>query len=218
MIDAIRRVAQRGTAPTVQEAEAIVSFVALQRVRGPAVLDELNRFTVEARRLQLEMIARNPRAYESTKKRLLAKHPDLKPEDLPSADEILKWLDDDTFVVRMNNTFLVINALEAQKAVFEALANMELRFYRAPPGTEFVTGDRPIVLVPHEDVSMTPTGIVTAKAVLMPLTPNLLFMARPERPYRLVEGIASVELVQGSNSVVSEQSRWTFSASPFKRE
>src|SRR6202048_5421318 len=63
MIDAIRNVAQGVKAPSLQQAEAIVSFVALQHVRGPHVIEELNRFAVDASRLRLEMIARSPVAY-----------------------------------------------------------------------------------------------------------------------------------------------------------
>lgn len=47
MINAIRNIARSGKAPSVPEAEAIVSFVALQHVRGPHVIEELNRFAVD---------------------------------------------------------------------------------------------------------------------------------------------------------------------------
>jgi len=216
MIDAIRNVAgEDGRTPTVQQAEAIVSFVALQHVRGPHVIEELNRFAVDASRLKLEMIARRPLAYETRKKRLLAKDPSLKEEDLPSREEILDSLRDDSLVMRMNNSFLVTTALDGQKEVFNALTKMELRFCWAPEGMQFVTGDRPVVLVPRSGQFM-PLGIATAQAVVMPLAPKLLFMALPHQPYRVVESVAPVDLVVDANRRVSEQSRWTISASPFR--
>ena len=161
------------------------------------------------------MIARSPVAYATHKSRLLEKNPDLTAEELPSANEILESLRDDNFVMRMNNSFLVTTVLQGQKAVFDALANMELRFCWAPRGSQFVTGDRPVVLVPRDGPFM-PLGVATAQAVLMPLAPNLMFMALPHQPYRVVDTIAPVALVVDANRRVVEQSRWTISASPLR--
>jgi hypothetical protein len=216
MIKALQQLEQDQSAPTIPQAEAVVSFVALQYVRNPDVLQEFNRFSVDATKLKLEMIARNPQLYEARCRRLLERDPALKREDLPTAEDILESLRGGEFEIRMNNGFVVASVLKTQDTVFRAIADMELRFYRVGPGQELVTGDRPVVLVSTAEApAWGGLGVATAEAIVMPLGPKLLFMARPDLPFKIKQLAAHPSLVTEVNRWVSHQSRWTFSRAAF---
>src|SRR5712664_3906099 len=67
MVDAIEAIEKAlPLQPTPAQADAVVSFVALQHVRGPEVRHEVERFIGETLRLMLEMSTATPERYAST--------------------------------------------------------------------------------------------------------------------------------------------------------
>ncbi|NOJ79837.1 DUF4238 domain-containing protein [Myxococcus xanthus] len=212
IIAAIREVdSNPRKAPTVPQADAIVSFVALQLVRGPELRQSFEEFAGSLARMTLDVIMSRRERFEASVARMLAQDSTMRREGLPSYEEVRETLRSEDLQLTLNNGFLTTALLKPQNAVFGALAGMHLGFYRVPDEEELVTSSRPVVLAPHpEQPPWMGTGVATAKAVMMPLTPKLLFMARP-RQHAIIAAPAVPGLASFANYLLSQQSAQTYS-------
>lgn len=212
MVDAIEAIEKAlPLQPTPEQADAVVSFVALQHVRGPEVRHE--RFIGDTLRLKLEMSIATPERYARLVERPRAEG---KIGDAPPPYEKMRELALDSETrFSLNPGFVVPMILQQQDPVFRVIARMELSFYVVPEGTEdLITGTRPVLLLP--DPKLPPLlrgGLATALAIAMPLTPRFLFIARP-RDHRIRVARAGSALVRMVNRAIEQQSEQTFSRAP----
>jgi hypothetical protein len=102
--------------------------------------------------------------------------------------------------------------LRQQDGIFRLIADMALTFYTVPEGVEeLITGTRPVYLLPDPKVPpMFRGGLATALAVITPLTPRCLFIARPGE-HRVRTAQAGSALVRLVNAAIERQSEQTFS-------
>jgi Protein of unknown function (DUF4238) len=126
MIGAIREVeANRLSVPTENQVNAIVSFVALQFVRGQDVRDTIEDATTQVAPLSLEIVTSKPEIYEAEMKKFLAARPDIKPESIPSLEDARKsWLNLD--ISLGSSGFVVQTMMRSQETAFGLLAGMQL--------------------------------------------------------------------------------------------
>ena len=211
MVDAIEAVERAlPSAPTLEQADGVVSFVALQHVRGPEVRREVERFIGDMLRMLLEVSTATPERYAAVVGRLKAEGKITDPP--PSHEQMRKFARDPKNHFSVNSGFVVPMILKQQEGVFRIIADMVLTFYFVPEGSEeLITGTRPVYLKPDLDVPpMFRGGLATAQAVVMPLTPRCLFVARPGE-HRIRVAAAGSAVVRVVNRAIERQSEQTFS-------
>lgn len=215
IIAAIREISASPLAiPTEAQTGAVVSLVALQHVRGPELRTEFVGFFERLARLSLEVSTSKPATYEAQVRRLLAADPTKRREDFPTCEEARTAFKDENLQFGLNNGFTVSALLRMQRTVFELISRMELTFLWATEGEELVTSNRPVVLVPRAGPPLIGPGIATAEAITMPLTPTVLFMARPLE-HAVVARRAPPGFVDKVNRWVTRQAEQVYSRRQF---
>lgn len=129
--------------PTVSQAEAIISFVSLQLVRGPELLAEFDRFTNQVGRHLLATITSTPEIYESQVREMLAADPTSKREDCPTYEDARKTFRDENLQLGPNSNYVVRSVIGSQDGAFRIIAGMKLSFYWVGDGEELVTATVP---------------------------------------------------------------------------
>lgn len=218
MIGAIREIdANPLRPPTMRQTDVVISFIALQFVRDPATLAEFDRFTSDALGIKAEL-ATTPERYKAEVRRMIADNPTLKPEHIPTYERFRQMLREGRLLPHLDSSYLVTTVLRSRDAVFKVLAGMQLTIQWVVEGEELVTASRPVVLIPARALPpFMPVGMATAEAVLMPLTPKLLFMAlHREDPISPIALQASPGLVTKTNRLLAHQSKQVYSRTRFK--
>jgi Protein of unknown function (DUF4238) len=199
--------------PSLEQADGVVSFVALQHVRGPEVRREFERFIGDTLRLMLEVSTGTPERYSTIVERL--KTEGEIEGDAPTFEKMREFALAPKTRFSLNKGFVVPTILKQQEGVFRVIANMALTFYSVPEGAEeLITGTRPVHLLPDPKVPpLLRGGLAGARAIIMPLTPRCLFIARPmEHRIRVLR--AGPALVRMVNDAIEQQSEQTFSRTP----
>ncbi len=110
-----------------------------------------------------------------------------------------------------NDRYAVQSVFRAQDSAFKLVAQMQLGFYWSTKGEELATGTNPVVLSPYPGFKPGEAiGLGTAAAISMPLTPRLLFMARPFA-HKLLANSAEPGLFHSVSGLVEAQSRQVYS-------
>jgi Protein of unknown function (DUF4238) len=214
MVDSIEAV-ERGlpSPPSLELADGVVSFVALQHVRGPEVRHEVERFIGDTLRMMLEVTMSTPERYATVIERLRAEGKIM--GEAPSHEKMRDFARDPETRFSLNKGFVVPTILRQQDGIFRVIADMVLTFYWVPEGVEeLITGTRPVYLLPDPKVPpMLRGGLATALAIITPLTPRCLFIARPGE-HRIRVAQAGSVLVRMVNEAIERQSEQTFSRTP----
>ena len=213
MVDAIEAIERAlPSPPTLEQADGVASFVALQHVRGPEVRHEVERFIGDTLRLMLDMSTGTPERYATVVERLKAEG---KVGDAPPYEKMREFALDPKTFFSLNPGFVVPMILKQQEGVFRVIAEMEMTFYLVPEDAEeLITGTQPVFLLPDPAVPpLLRGGLLSALAIAMPLTPRCLFIARP-RDHRIRVAHAGPTLVRAINQAIERQSEQTFSRAP----
>ena len=203
--------------PTLEQVSAITTFVALQFVRGPGLLEEFDRVSSKVLDNLLKVVTATPERYEAEIRRIMADKPEVKREELPTYEKFRASLKAGGLAFNLDHSFLVTSVLRTQEAVFNVLADMRPVFHWIEEGEELVTANHPILLIPPRGLPPTiPVGVATALAVMMPLTPNVLFTALPEgNPNEITASPAPADLATRVNRLLAYQSQQVYSRNRF---
>ena len=216
-IAAIRVIDSAARQPTAEEIDPIISFVALQIVRGLELRDELAQYTVDFSRLVMEMSTKTDSAWEGTLSRLEKDDPTFRRDRLgmPTREQMAEFARSAATALNVNRDYLIATTITNQETAFKAVSDRQIWFMRLPGAEDLVTGSNPVVINP---LPGSPPWLVapgTAESIMMPLTPRLLFVAgehlTPETKARVLEVEGPSELAPTLNVRLAMQSQQVFS-------
>jgi Protein of unknown function (DUF4238) len=177
-IKAIRALDSEYRLPTDEELSAILSFVAVQSVRGPVLRNELSRVISDVTRMTAEIVTSRDEIWESTLKKMEENDPSFSREGKPTREAVTSLAKNKDTTFNVNRGFLVATTIGSQETAFKLIAARQIVLMRFSGEEELVTGSNPVVLQPdNEHPPWAGLSVGTAAKIIMPLTPRLLFVA-----------------------------------------
>ena len=112
-IAAIRVIDSKARTPTEEEIGEIVSFVAMQLVRGPELRNEVSRSTTDLGRLLMEVATHSDAAWESTLQRFEGEDPTFRRdrEGMPTREQMAAFARSDATTLNINRGYLIATTI-----------------------------------------------------------------------------------------------------------
>lgn len=137
--------------PAVKEIFVVSEFLAYLYLRVPRTIDAIKQISAHSSILSMENLARDPERLSKAFEWLRSnKQPNLTMQELRDLAENVEQ----RFEVKVNDTFALCTTLRMFETVEKRLRQLYWCLSAAPPATEFITCDSPLVVVFREEGRM----------------------------------------------------------------
>ncbi|MGM9489773.1 DUF4238 domain-containing protein [Ideonella sp. YS5] len=166
---------------TSLDREYLSLFIAMHAVRTPAALAESRIVREKAERARWKLTVPDKRAAYAWVKDWKPETPEDELRDL--ADKLFEMISGDHFRINVPDEAARATSLQTWNIVAEAIFERDWVVMHAPPGTDFITSDSPVVLISRPGTDDLPTSYRSPHAsVFFPLSRKaLLGMSGAER-------------------------------------
>jgi hypothetical protein len=206
----LERWVEPGAKPAVKEIFVVSEFLAYLYLRVPRTIDAIKQISVNSSIINIENLARNPERLSKAFEWLRSnKQPNLTIEELRD----LVGNVERRFEIRVNDTFALATTLRMFETVEKRLREFYWCLSTAPPSSEFISCDSPLVIVFREGNKMGLGGGFghPNAEVSFPLSPKVcLTLDRRTNLKRKILGDSGVLELNRRAAAVAE--RYIFSA------
>jgi hypothetical protein len=179
---------------TEEERSVLAEFLTFQRMRVPSFLRYMEQRSAEEAIKWAKSFAADAERFEATMSDLIARG-EFSPLEGSIEELRQEFLAQDEREWKADHLATMVNSLRRADLIHDQIVALRWRFFEAPEGSEYITGDNPVVIADPKRRAVSFTGFNPADEdtmLMFPVTPRMALLGdRVDGPDRMGRGDAA---------------------------